>query len=1056
MTILHLCWNTDNIFHLWGEELPESGESENNLLLQIAPTNLERLRQIVESLEAEADGESILSLTLPAQKGIVSPSVMTTEHNFQEAFGLGFQQVETLKFDVLSALALLSSLPSPLPPQVQISDSFIFWIEATKFLLELLTKGRFLPLLEREDNQFVATWRPVFHGREAIDKLHILADCIPDSAYSLEPGEQQSHTEYRDRTLRRFLNVSANSLIRAFLSRRPAVDFQMPTVPSPALRTARNWLEKLTGSETTVSGITTSLLELEHKLLHWSSPVVEENQKPDFRLMFRLEPEPVAETEDSLLWRISLLLSGTSANSRIISLASLWENSPSLPLDVSRNQDNIEEHVLTELGHAIKVFSPLRRCLAKTRYPEHVDITTEECYEFMREISVKLEECGYVVDLPTWWLSGKTSLGLHLEISPPGNSFSPTSGMLGLAQLVNYNWQIAIGDIVLNKDEFEKLVMAKVPLVKLRDRWLQFDPEKLRSSIDYTTRNSHGQMSLIRALRLAAGNENERASSDETDPENPHLPVLSSAAGGWLGELFSTPGNNKLETISPPEHFCGTLRHYQTEGLSWLHFLSNCGLGACLADDMGLGKTIQLLALMSWEEHNLPAALKGPTLLFAPMSVIENWRMEARTFTPELRVYLHHGPERAIEDEFLKKATENDLVVTTYALAHRDFNFLSRVAWKRIVLDEAQNIKNTSSKQTQAIRNLGLTVGLGNHMPHKIALTGTPLENHLSELWSIFDFLNPDFLGSFADFKASFITPIEKYRDKSSEQSLASLVKPFILRRMKNDPEIISDLPEKIEMPVYTGLTPEQAALYESVVSSMIPEVEQAEGIHRKGLVLAMITRLKQICDHPALYLKDGNFAASRSAKLSLLHETLEVLLAEGDRALIFTQFAKMGEILRQNLSERFNREVLFLHGGVSRQMRDKIVETFRTSPDVHPIFVLSLKAGGFGLNLTQANQVIHFDQWWNPAVHEQATDRAFRIGQKRTVQVRRFICSGTLEERIAEILERKQLLADAIVGAPKTMLTEMSTDRLQELLRFDRTRIMTEQNNTDDGVTDE
>jgi non-specific serine/threonine protein kinase len=408
------------------------------------------------------------------------------------------------------------------------------------------------------------------------------------------------------------------------------------------------------------------------------------------------------------------------------------------------------------------------------------------------------------------------------------------------------------------------------------------------------------------------------------------------------------------------------------------------------------------------------------------MSVVGNWQREAARFAPGLRVHVHHGGERLGGRALRRAVRDSDLVVTTYALAARDREELDAVEWGRVVLDEAQNIKNSAAKQTQAVRSL--------RAPRRIALTGTPVENRLAELWSILEFLNPGLLGSGAEFRRSFAVPIERFRDADRAAQLRRLTGPFILRRLKTDRSIIRDLPAKNEMKVFCNLTREQATLYQAVVDEMMQRVEASAGIERRGLVLTTLLRLKQVCNHPAQLLKDGSAVPGRSGKLLRLEETLEEVLEVGDRALVFTQFAEMGHMLRGHLEERFGREVPFLYGGTSKTARDALVERFQ-APDGPPVLLVSLKAGGTGLNLTAANHVIHFDRWWNPAVEDQATDRAFRIGQRRDVQVRKLVCAGTLEERIDAMIEEKKALAESVLGAGEAWLTELSTAELRRVI---------------------
>ncbi len=438
---------------------------------------------------------------------------------------------------------------------------------------------------------------------------------------------------------------------------------------------------------------------------------------------------------------------------------------------------------------------------------------------------------------------------------------------------------------------------------------------------------------------------------------------------------------------------------------------------------MGLGKTVQVLTLL---QRNWEAGLRSPALLISPTSVTGNWQKEAARFTPELPVLVHHGTQRTKGAAFAKAASQHALVVTSYSLLARDLALFNAVAWAAVVLDEAQNIKNPQTRQATAARALSADC--------RIALTGTPVENNVGDLWSIMDFLNPGLLGPQSDFKRRFFLPIQVDHDPHASERLKRLTGPFILRRLKTDKSIIADLPDKLEMKVFCSLTREQASLYAAVVKEADRTLEVVDGIQRKGLVLATLTKLKQVCNHPAQFLGDNSAIAARSGKLARLTEMLEEVVEAGDHALVFTQFTEMGALLQRHLQETFTREVLFLHGGVARKARDRMVDRFQNAPDAPSIFLLSLKAGGTGLNLTRANHVFHFDRWWNPAVENQATDRAFRIGQARNVQVHKFLCQGTLEERIDEMIERKKEIAANVVGAGEAWLTELSTAQLKSL----------------------
>ncbi len=581
-----------------------------------------------------------------------------------------------------------------------------------------------------------------------------------------------------------------------------------------------------------------------------------------------------------------------------------------------------------------------------------------------------------------------------------------------------FDYELALGGEHLSIEELQALAALKTPLVKLRGVWVELNPEQIRAAADFWERHPSDHSTVGDIVRTALGGG-----------EVEGLPVEGVQAEGWVEDLLKQlEGERQFQELASPEAFAGALRPYQQRGYSWLTFLRQWGLGACLADDMGLGKTIQTLALLQRERER---GETRPVLLVCPTSVVNNWRKEAERFTPNLPVLIHHGTDRRRQKAFRKAAMEHALVVSSYNLLHRDLESLKDVSWAGIVLDEAQNIKNPETKQSHAARSLSAD--------YRIALTGTPVENHVGDLWAIMEFLNPGLLGSQAEFKGKFFKPIQLQGDTEATERLKHLTGPFILRRLKTDKTVISDLPEKMEMKAYCTLTKEQTSLYAAVIKEVEESLDGAEGIQRKGLILSTLGRLKQICNHPAHFLGDNSAIDGRSGKLSRLVEMMEEVIESGDRALIFTQYAEMGLILQRYLQEIFGQEVLFLHGGVLRKHRDRMVERFQQEGPGPSIFILSLKAGGTGLNLTRASQVFHFDRWWNPSVENQATDRAFRIGQTQKVQVRKMICAGTLEERIDELIERKTAVAETVVGTGEQWLTELSNSDLKKIIALSR-----------------
>ncbi|MEV0677948.1 DEAD/DEAH box helicase [Actinosynnema sp. NPDC050436] len=763
--------------------------------------------------------------------------------------------------------------------------------------------------------------------------------------------------------------------------------------------TVDRWLGALAG-EAAFDADPSDVDLLRAKVAGWAEDEIRGDR---VRTCFRLSsPDQGGPADDG--WRVEFLLQAVDEPSVLVPAHRVWRREDAV---LRRWVDRPQEVLLGDLGRAARLYPALDRALADRR-PVGMDLDVDSAHEFLTHAAL-LAQAGFGVLLPSWWRQPRR-LGLTLTASGQGVAGTVAKeSELGLKVLVDYRWDLALGDERLTEAELTSLARAKAPLVRLRGQWVHVDRKRLAEGLAFLARGGGGQMSAAQVL-LHSG----------FGPEDADLPLpLNAVHGeGWLGDLLSGEAEHRLEPVEPPAGLTATLRPYQLRGLAWLVFLDRLGLGACLADDMGLGKTVQLLAL---EAHNRQRGTRPPTLLICPMSVVGNWQREAARFTPGLRVRVHHGVERSVAG----LGVGHDLVITTYAVATRDAEALARVEWDRVVLDEAQNVKNSATRQSRAVRALPAR--------HRVALTGTPVENRLAELWSIMDFVNPGVLGTVNTFRARFGVPIERHHDEDAAVRLRRITRPFVLRRLKTDPRVITDLPDKIEVKQLCTLTAEQATLYQAVLDDMFARIAEAEGVKRKGLVLATMSRLKQVCNHPAQLLGDGSRVAGRSGKLARLEEILDEALADGDKALCFTQFTEFGALVVPHLAARFDTEVLFLHGGTPKGARDEMVRRFQ-SADGPSIFVLSLKAGGTGLNLTSANHVIHLDRWWNPAVEDQATDRAFRIGQRNHVQVRKFVCVGTVEERVDRMIEEKRGLAQLVVGAGEDWLTGLSTGELRDL----------------------
>ncbi|MGD0705302.1 MAG: DEAD/DEAH box helicase, partial [Trebonia sp.] len=720
--------------------------------------------------------------------------------------------------------------------------------------------------------------------------------------------------------------------------------------------------------------------------------------------------------DDDARWLVEFSLQSTEDPSLILPAPDVWAGAGLGWLAADAHPD---EELLAGLGAAARLFPALDGALREGA-PARVGLDSAGALDFLRETGPLLSGAGFGVLLPDW--ARKARLGLKLTAkSSSSSSASARQSQFGLADLVNFQYELAVGDEVLSAAELAELARLKVPLVRIRGQWVELDDRHLKAALKFLEGSQSGSMTAADVLTAAIGGPLEE------------LPLIAVDADGWLGDLLSGRADQRLDPMQTPAGFRGELRPYQQRGLSWLSFLGGLGVGAILADDMGLGKTVQLLSLI-WAERSKQRDVREdpdfpalPTLLICPMSLTGNWQREAERFTPDLAVHVHHGADRLAGAGLAAVLAAADLVITTYQTAARDLAALSAVRWARVVCDEAQAIKNHLSQQAKAVRALPAA--------SRIALTGTPVENQLSELWSIMEFANPGLLGSAKAFRERYAVPVERHGSAEAAQELRRITEPFVLRRLKTDRSIISDLPEKQEMKVWSNLTQEQASLYAATVTDMMSKIEDAsDDISRRGLVLATMAKLKQVCNHPAHLLGDGSRLAGRSGKLARLEEICEEIVAEGDRALCFTQYAEFGRMLQPYLAARTGCPVLFLHGGTTKKQRDAMVARFQEA-DEPLLFLLSLKAGGTGLNLTAANHVIHIDRWWNPAVEDQATDRAFRIGQRRDVQVRKFVCVGTLEERIDAMIEQKKALAEQVVGTGESWLTDLSTSALREVL---------------------
>jgi SNF2 family DNA or RNA helicase len=927
------------------------------------------------------------------------------------------------------ALTVLLAFSTPQPdPGASYAPGpdFRYWSMVAALALESLATHKLVPVMDGDN----ARWLPVLDSPRDAQRLSQLEAAMPPvcrAALTPTPspfGRGESLPSPRGggaggegsprALLTSFLDIFCDSFARQW--GKPSA----PKIHYGDDAPAHRWLEALFSENPAIQLSPNQLQNLASSHKAWMRNLHVAGDAA-FRVAFRLQAPALQDQP----WQLHYLIQAKDDPSLLIPAGEVWKKTRSALTHLGHRFEQPQEKLLVGLGYAARLFPPITDSL-KNKRPTELAVDTGGAYTFLRETAPILEGAGFGILIPPWWNKKGARLGVKVKMKSKSDNVAP--GRMSMENLIHYQWKLSLGETELTEEEFRALAKLKSPLVQIRGQWVTLDAEQIDAAIKFwEKRKLDGEMGLLEAMRMGLGGETSAGG----------LPIDSVEPEGWLEEwLEKFSQSEKLEELPQPEGLDGQLRPYQKYGYSWLAFLRRWGLGACLADDMGLGKTIQTISLLVREKESA-GKFPAPALLIAPTSVVTNWEREIGRFAPGLQTYVHRGADRLKGSEFREAIKDKDVVLTSYPVARLDAESIQSIQWLAVILDEAQNIKNPETKQTQVIRKI--------EAEFRIALTGTPVENRLSELWSIMHFLNPGYLGGRKAFREDFALPIERYHDEEALAKLKQLTAPFILRRVKTDPRVITDLPEKVETKVYCTLTEEQATLYEAVVQDVMKQIEEEDGIQRRGLVLSMLMQLKQICNHPVQYLHQAGKGMAdisldgRSGKLERLGELLEEILAEGDRMLIFTQFAEMGGMLAEHLPKAFGAGTQFLHGGTPAKARDQMVRRFQEDEHAPPVFILSLKAGGTGLNLTRASHVFHFDRWWNPAVEDQATDRAFRIGQKRNVQVHKFVTTGTLEEMIDDMIESKKGLAQAVVGSGEGWLTEMSTDELRKIVAYKR-----------------
>jgi SNF2 family DNA or RNA helicase/uncharacterized Zn finger protein len=833
--------------------------------------------------------------------------------------------------------------------------------------VEVIKAGLFIPdLVFGAEDSFTVRYVPLLIDDNLKARLKVLREIFPDDLIKLEG--KPFNKDVLEELLSFFItNLLHNSLInvRSIYSSKiaSAFIFDYQYVPS-------SFSEKNTGKA----------------LLNWLSKL--SIQKTNISPMIRIE-----DTSEVELYLDVEVFNRAQPLVSMLSLRDLHFNPK--PQHYSETKEEIINSVNRQLAIAAEYIPELNQIInSKGEALPRIDLN--RVAELLSKSRFILELLGIQFILPK---ALQKILKPRLSVSAKGKS-SNTLSNLSMENLLKFSYEISLGDTKISLAEFRKLVKSTTNLVKFNDEYVMLDPSEIDSLLNQAKKPLPEITRAIDVLHYGLAREINGIEINASKDLDSFIKMLT-----------------KTEKVSIPSNLNAQLRPYQERGFKWLYSNFKKNLGSCIADDMGLGKTLQVITLLL-KVHSAKSS-DTPSLVVCPTTLIGNWVKECAKFAPSLRVSVYHGAERSL------KTKGTDIVISSYGILRRDLKKFNKHDWNLFIIDEAQNIKNTETQQTQAIKSL--------KAKNFIAMSGTPVENRLSELWSIFDFINPGYMKSLKEFNDNFAIPIERYREVEVAEKLKNVSSPFLLRRLKTDKTIIKDLPEKIVIDEFNYLSKEQTAIYQNIVEANMAAIESSEGIERKGLIFKLITNLKQLCNHPSNYTKQKDYDPNLSGKATKLISLLREILINKEKIIIFTQYSEMGDILQEMISKELSEQALFFHGGISRKKRDQMVEDFQTKPE-NKIIIISLKAGGTGLNLTAANHVIHYDLWWNPAVENQATDRAFRIGQTKNVFVHRFISLGTFEEKINDIIKSKQELVNLTVSTGESWISEMSDKDLKNL----------------------
>ena len=852
-----------------------------------------------------------------------------------------------------------------------LTPTFIYLNKLTYFVMKLIEKLYFIPTVKRYNQMFRIVYEPIINNQKMARIVNMFEECMPEDLFI--EGEKPKDFVYE------FIYTYLNYVIYKFLGIKM---YRFKDVKSGT------YLLKDLEQKAVLKG-----KDIAESFAQWFDELY--LGKYDVIPFFKIE-----KVEDEL-FRLKVHIKNRKTNESVLidKLYTEEEVFGAKASDISRIVEKQLNYVLRYMPELEQVFEDEDKLYLDLNLNEVYKIITQTAYYLQKaQIEVILPEELNNIIIPRASINAKVKESRADDLADLINNNVPSS-KISLDDILEFSYEISIGNEKISIEEYKKLLENNNGLIKYKNKYVLIDQEESKKIFEQIAKSNLKSMSRMELIHASLSGQLDQYDFD-----------YDAAFARVLADF------TKPVEMTVPKTLKGELRPYQEIGLKWLWTNVSKGFGACMADDMGLGKTIQVISLiLKMKEEN---KLKKPVLVICPTTLMGNWMKELQLFAPNLDAVIYHGPDRQL-------AVNHDVILTTYAIMRIDVEELKKHAWSMIIVDEAQNIKNPDTAQTLAIKMLKADV--------KVAMTGTPVENRLTELWSIFDFINKGYLGSLREFQKSYAIPIERFKEHSRANKLRMSISPFVLRRLKTDKHVISDLPEKMVLNEYCYLSKVQAVLYEKTLNEMMTKISGFTGVNRRGNIFKLITALKQICNHPYQFLKSGEMGRELSGKMEKCIDLVQSIIDNGEKTLIFTQYKEMGDILCKVINQECGTDPLFFHGSLTVPQREELIERFQTDPEAK-VMILSLKAGGTGLNLTSATNVIHYDLWWNPAVEDQATDRTYRIGQDKNVMVHRMITLGTFEEKIDEMLKSKKELADLAVYEGEKIITELSDEEIYEI----------------------